>query len=235
MFFSHNLLAYPLVLLSVAACSRPMTDGEIAYTKEIITQGVDFGEVRFSGQEKRGIRKAERLLAQEVLEASDSEESVDRLISGLPSLFGADAFVIENTVYFDSDVYSSDFSTSTIDSDRWLMAHELTHVWQWQNRDVTGYTFAKVVSEHLNFGNEVYEYTLAQSKRFTEYRFEQQGAIVQCYVMLRQLMPNDPLTVRHESLIRSEFPLDTLLQLVESENNLAKVREEINRSTCDGL
>jgi len=235
MFFSQKLLVYPLVLLSVAACSRQMTDGEIAYTEGIITQGVDFGEVRFSGQEKQGIQKAERILAQEVLGASASEESVDRLISGLPSLFGADAFVIGNTVYFDSDVYSSDFSTSTIDSDRWLMAHELTHVWQWQNRDVTGYTFAKVVSEHLNYGDDVYEYTLAQGKKFTEYRFEQQGAIVQCFAMLRQLMPSDPLTVRHESLIRSEFPLDALLELVDLENDVVKVREEINRSTCDGI
>lgn len=231
-------LVTSLIFLSLAACSRPMTDGEISYSREILSQGLDFGEVRFSGQEAQGIRLAERQLAQDVqkiLEAPGNEENADRLMSSLPSLFGADAIVIGNTVFFDRDVYSSDFSTSIIDSDRWLMAHEVTHVWQWQNREVTGYTFAKVVSEHLEFGDDVYEYSLIEGKSFTEYRFEQQGAIVQCYAMLRQIRPTDPLTVRHEQLIRSEFPLDAMLELIGSDNDgVVRVREEIDSRACDG-
>jgi len=226
----------PMIVLSaLAACGRQMTDGEIAYSREIISEGLEFGHVRFSGQKAQGIRRAERQLAQELIETPDGEANADRLVSGLPSLFGADAIAIGNTVYFDRAVYSSDFSTSTFDSDRWLMAHEVTHVWQWQNRDVTGYTFAKVVSEHLEFGDGVYDYHLVDGKRFTEYRFEQQGAIVQCYAMLRQLRPNDPLTIRHERTIRSEFPLNALLELVGFNNDgVVRVREEIESDACGG-
>lgn len=231
-------LAMLAVLLSLPACSRLMTDGEISYNQAIFTEELSFGDVRFSGQKARGMRRAQKQLAKEVegmLAVSDEDENASRLVSALPSLFGAAAIAVGNTVYFDSEVYSDDFAKSLYDSDRWLMAHEVTHVWQWQNRTQTGYSFAKVVSEHLEFGDEVYEYTLVNGKRFSEYRFEQQGRIVQCFAMLQQLRPNDPLTLRHEKLIRAEFPLDSVLELVGSRSaGTIRVRNKIDQVECAG-
>lgn len=219
----------------LTACSRPMTDGEIAYGNELFTRGLNFEEVRFSGQERQGIQKAKEKLAQEHASVLSNQKDSEKLISAIPSLFGADAIVIGNTIYFDSDVYSLDFSESVADSDRWLMAHELTHVWQWQNRDYTGYTFSRVVSEHVEFGDSVYKYILVDGKRFTDYRFEQQGAIVQCYAMLRQVRPNAPVTLKHERIIRSEFPLDALLKLIGfDDDGIVRVRKDVALDTCFG-
>ncbi|MEO9820031.1 MAG: DUF4157 domain-containing protein [Paracoccaceae bacterium] len=213
-----------------------MTEGEVTYGEKFLTRNLIFEEVKFSGQEARGIRQAERQLASEaeqLLTTTDGQDRADKLASSLPALFGAAAITVGNTIFYDQDVYSADFSVSIFDSDRWLMAHELTHVWQWQNRAITGYSFSKVVSEHLEFGDDVYDYTLVEGKRFTEYRFEQQGEIVECYAMLRQLRPNDPVTLKHERLIRAEFPLDTMLKLIDpNSNEVIRVRAGTATDAC---
>ena len=234
-FRSATLISIAAVL-SLAACGRPMTEGEVSFSSEILTRQIDFDVVRFSGQEERGRQLAKRQLeadlkAQEKM--GERTEGTERLLSGLPALFGASAMVIGNTVFFDRSVYSADFSASPIDGDRWLMAHELTHVWQWQNSDLTGYSFAKVVSEHIAFGNEVYLYKLTSGKAFTDYRFEQQGKIVECYAMLRQVHPNHPVTQRHERLIRAQFPIDAVLKYVGADDDeVAKVRDRSDYAAC---
>ena len=222
--------------ISVTACSRDMTDGEIAYGQQVFTRDLDFEVVRFSGNERNAQRKATRQLeseAEQLAGTQPKDAGSEKLLSILPSLFGADAMAIANTVYYDSDVYSPDFSKSAYDSDRWLMAHELTHVWQWQNRAKTGYSFTKVVSEHLKYGDAVYDYKLVNGKKFTEYRFEQQGEIVECYMKLRQLSPDSPLTIRHEKLIRAEFPLDSVVEIVGSpSSDEVSIRPEAKSETC---
>ena len=221
--------------LALAACSRPMTDGEITYGSQYFTQNLAFEDVRFSGNEARGRRVAKQQLERELGTAAGSASENSQKIASLPSLFGADALVVGNTVFFDREYYSSDISQSPINSDRWLMAHELTHVWQYQNRDMTGYSFAKVVSEHVRFGDDVYDYTLVNGKRFTDYRFEQQGKIVECYAMLKEVSPNGANTRKHEKLIRAEFPLDALMARIGmSAGDVIRVRESVQMQKCDG-
>jgi hypothetical protein len=90
-----------------------------------------------------------------------------------------------------------------------------------------------VVSEHLNFGENVYDYTLVDGKKFSEYRFEQQGEIVECYAMLRQVEPSSNLTLKHEKLIRAEFPLDEVLGFIgEDRQGEVKVRKAMKQDTC---
>lgn len=224
------------ICLLISACSRPMTDGEITYGSQIITRDLNTDLVRFSGQESEAIRSATKQLDAEAEQLSSdarANSSTEELRSVLPSLFGADAMTIGNVIYYDKSVYSSDFSTSSYASDRWLMAHELTHVWHWQNRATTGYTFTKVVSEHLEFGENVYDYALVVGKKFSEYRFEQQGEIVECYAMLRQVEPNSNLTLKHEKLIRAEFPLDEVLGFIGGDRQgKVKVRKAMKQDAC---
>jgi hypothetical protein len=200
----------------VGACDREMTTGEVAYSEQIFTKGLAFQEVRVSGRKERGARKLEALLEenlQQIQALSRREESAEKMKSSLFSLLGADAITIGNSIYFSKDFYTEDFATSTDDS-RWLLAHELTHVWQWQNRGSTGYSFAKVISEHLKYGDDAYRYRLVAGKKFSEYRFEQQGQIIQCYAMYKRTRPNAPLTAQHQKIIRAEFPIDEVLDFV---------------------
>ena len=62
-----------------------------------------------------------------------------------------------------------------------LLAHEATHVWQWQNRAVTGYSPLAAASENLQM-RDPYVYELEPGKAFLDYGFEQQARMVGDYV-----------------------------------------------------
>jgi uncharacterized protein YaaR (DUF327 family) len=62
-----------------------------------------------------------------------------------------------------------------------LLTHELGHVWQHQNRFETKYSLWKVILEHFIF-KDPYFYQLESDKRFLNYRFEQQGQIVEDFI-----------------------------------------------------
>jgi len=65
-----------------------------------------------------------------------------------------------------------------------LLIHEVTHVWQYQHRDVTGYTRWKAAAESIEYGRKgAYGYELDSLKSFNQYRFEQQGQMMQDYYM----------------------------------------------------
>lgn len=222
-----------LLFLTLAACSRSMTEGEISYSSQFLTRDIDFKKVTFSGWLTED-KKREKLIEQLEKENAVFPEFSDKaqLISSIPSLFGAAAIAIGNTVIFDR--YLLDYSRSVFVSDRWLMAHELVHVWQWQNRRRLGYTFAKIISEHLKFEDRVYEYTLIPGKRFTDYRFEQQGRIVECYAQFRQVRPGSPITRKHEILIREQFPLEQVMQFLEIDSDKAvRIRSSKKGFFCD--
>ncbi len=220
------------IVLALASCSRDMTEGEIEYSQDILTRNLDFSQVSFVGwaSEKAKAREAFELMARED-ELADRFAGAESMAASLPGLFGADALTIGNKVFFDQFLW--DFSTSIYEEDRWLMAHELVHVWQWQNRDRLGYSFSKIIAEHIEFGDEVYEYSLKSGKRFTEYRFEQQGQIVQCFAQLRFTHPNDPATERHRQVIRAEFPLDQVMDFVgEGRGETIRVRADGSLKKC---
>ena len=98
----------------------------------------------------------------------------------------ASATTIKSTIRFDPGYYSDDFSKS--DPVRAsVLAHETTHVWQFQNSDKTGYALWKVASEsvigvlfHFN-RSWAYQYSTDSNRSFLSYRFEQQGQMVEDY------------------------------------------------------
>ena len=89
-----------------------------------------------------------------------------------------------------------------------LFAHEMTHVWQWQNRDITGYHPLKAASEHS--APDPYLFDLENSPKFLDYGFEQQGAIVEEFVCCRALAPQAARTKRLHTMISQSMPLSAL-------------------------
>lgn len=109
-----------------------------------------------------------------------------RLKKGLLLTARGSAVTINNTISFSIDSYYEDFSLSESIGPLGLLAHELTHVWQYQNQ-VRGYWWMKAALEHVRHGRYVYEYKLDRRKSLEEYRFEQQAQIVQDYVYAKDI------------------------------------------------
>ena len=132
-----------LILLSIlvlASCSaRPLTEGETAFANQInegsldvdrirLVDGAILGEVTYTRQKRPRLACRERIFPEPKIET----------VTVSPA-----AFVLFNRVYFAQDWYLSDYLPD-YDEQMYLMeamlfAHEMAHIWQWQNRDKTGY------------------------------------------------------------------------------------------------
>ena len=90
-----------------------------------------------------------------------------------------------------------------------LFAHEMTHVWQWQNRKRTGYTPLKAATEHQTHVDP-YLIDPDTSAQFLDHGYEQQGAIVEEYVCCQLLDPEAPRTARLRAMISEAMPIGGL-------------------------
>lgn len=125
------------------------------------------------------------------------------------------AVALGNRVLFDKDWYLDDYLPDYPDRINliaaMLLAHELTHVWQWQNREMTGYHPFKAASEHRR-GSDPYLFDINKLPRFLEFAYEQQASIVEEFVCCRALAPQAPRTKRLHAMIRQAMPLAPLPQ-----------------------
>lgn len=102
--------------------------------------------------------------------------------------------VFDNTIVFTKKSYKEDFSINT--NSMALLVHEMCHVWQYQNLN---YRWIKAGIEHIKFGKSTYSYNIADHKKLTDFRFEQQGDIMADYFRLKQR--NSPKVKIYEDLI----------------------------------
>jgi len=105
------------------------------------------------------------------------------------------AVTLGNTIHFPSANYQSDFSRAPLSDQAWL-AHETTHVFQYQNNP--DYSWTKAAREGIR--SDTYNYGLGDQSCFSKYRFEQQAAMVADYYQALQL-PWSPKIVDFETLL----------------------------------
>lgn len=196
-------------LLLLASCGRPLTDQERDFASSIQGDTLDLDSVRlvegapvvpitFYRKERPRLACRERILP-------PPEEGV---VTAKPA-----AVALFNKVYFTREWYLEDYMTDFPEQTNliaaMLLAHELTHIWQWQNRDITGYHPLRAAAEHG--GNaDPYLFDLDTSPDFLSYGFEQQGAIVEEYVCCRTLDPKAPRTQRLHDMLGQHFNLSPL-------------------------
>ncbi len=89
--------------------------------------------------------------------------------------------VFDNTIVFTKKSYKEDFSINT--SSMVLLVHEMCHVWQYQKLN---YRWIKAGIEHIKFGKSTYSYNIADHKKLSDFRFEQQGDIMADYYSLKK-------------------------------------------------
>lgn len=197
------------LLLCLAACGRPMSQGEAKFAQEIHGPSINPKKIRLLDKAPLGSytferQKRPRLACRERIFPEPSQHRV----TGSPA-----AAVWLNTILFSDRAYRRDFMPdypARIDLyDAMLLAHEVTHAWQWQNRAVTGYSPFRSIREHQT-SDDPYLFDISTSSNFLDYGFEQQASIVEEYICCATLDPDAPRSRRIADMLRGAFPLQKL-------------------------
>lgn len=209
---TRTLIAALCTLLLLASCAgRPLTETERAFAQTLHGSALNMDRVRLvDGAPTRAVtfrRKARpRTTCREKILPPPTKE----IVTAKPA-----AVAVFNRVLFDKDWYLDDYLPDYPDEigliAAMLLAHELTHVWQWQNRELTGYHPLKAASEHRPLADP-YLFDLSGTPQFLDYGYEQQGALVEEFVCCRALDPQGARTKRLHAMISQVMPVAELPQ-----------------------
>lgn len=204
-------LTLSLCLALLVGCGRPLTEGERAFASQLkgdaldlnrvrLVQGAPVGSITFQRKPRPRLTCRERIVP--------PPENPTETVTVSPA-----AVALFNRVFFTENWYLDDYLPAYPERINlvaaMLFAHEMTHVWQWQNRARTGYHPLRAATEHTAI-DDPYLFDLDSDQRFLDYGFEQQGALVEEYVCCRALDPQAARTTRLHSMISAEMPLTPL-------------------------
>ncbi|TNC47231.1 hypothetical protein FHG66_17350 [Rubellimicrobium rubrum] len=197
-----------LALLLLTACGRPLTPGEVAFLSGLHGPALDTSRVRLHDAQRlsatRILPTPPRLTCQARLFPPPQGETI-RTATGAISLF--------EDIYVRRDLYRDDMVEGWPEvlplADAMLLAHEMVHAWQWQNRALTRYHPLKAALEHAGSADP-YLFDLDTSTDFLGYGYEQQGSIMEEYVCCRSLAPESDRTERLHTMLSEYFPLRPL-------------------------
>lgn len=201
-----------VLLLFLAACGRPLTDRERAFAADIHGATLEYDRVRLhDGAPTRAVtfqrKPRPRTTCRELIFPPHPPE--ETVITTKPA-----AIALFNRILFDKDWFLEDYLPDYPDRvglvAAMLLSHELTHVWQWQNRKLTGYSPLKAATEH-SISDDPYLFEL-ENRKFLEFGYEQQGSIVEELVCCRALQPQGARTKRLHELVSQVMPVAPLPQ-----------------------
>ncbi|UMA65489.1 hypothetical protein LVO79_03235 [Roseivivax marinus] len=197
-------------MLFAASCGRPLTENEARFADalqgdEVNPARVRFHDGHFAGSITYSRPKRPRLTCQERI----WPPAIDDEITVSP---GATTFF--NRVLYREDLYRDDFLEGFPDQvdlvSVMLFAHEMTHVWQWQNRKRTRYHPLRAALEHTRSADPYLFEPDEGTADFLAHGYEQQGAIVEEFVCCRLLDPEAPRTDRLRRMISAEMDISRL-------------------------
>ena len=198
-----------LMFLILSACGRPLTPAEKSFATQIHGSTIDTSRIRsIHGSPVGSVTykrpKRPRVACRELILPEPPTEMVT---------VGPVAMVVHNKIFYARDWYLEDYMQNYPQElnllTAMIFAHEITHVWQWQNRASTGYSPMRAAREHQG-GADPYLYDINTKTKFLDYAFEQQASIVEEYVCCATLDPNAARTKRLEALLKGAFPMQKL-------------------------
>ncbi|MDK3019967.1 hypothetical protein [Pseudodonghicola flavimaris] len=210
------LAVLTLALLGLATCGRPLTDHEMAFAETLqgramdldrvrLVRGAPLGSITFHRKPRPRVTCGERILP----------PATDEIVTAKPA-----AVTLFNRILFTRDWYLADYLPHYPQrlylSEAMLFAHEMTHVWQWQNRARTGYSPLRAAAEHRGT-DDPYLFDLTSAPAFLDFGYEQQGAIMEEYVCCRSLAPQAARTRRLHRMLSEALPLAPLPRRRESD------------------
>lgn len=195
-----------LVLILLAACGRTLTPAETDMARDLMGDSLDTAPIRFAELGVIGLREVTyparpRITCRERIgPVPDRDHYVGRTA-------GAVAF---NQVMTNPDFTLPDYMPGYPQEVNLIaamfFAHELTHIWQWQNRAVTGYHPLRGALEHKP-GVDPYLFDPQADLTFLDLGYEQQAALVEEFVCCRTLAPKAARTERLWQVLSQAMPV----------------------------
>ena len=196
-------------LIVLSACGRPLTENEAAFARSLHGDTIDISQVRIvEGAPTRAVTFRREPRPRTTCRERILPPATTEIVTGKPA-----AVALYNHILFDKDWYLDDYMPEYPDQigliAAMLFAHEVTHAWQWQNRRDTGYSPWRAAFEHRGT-SDPYLFDLDRSPKFSDFGYEQQGAIVEEYVCCRALDPTAARTARLHDLLSEAMPVQPL-------------------------
>lgn len=194
----------------LTACGRSVTERERMFLGSIhgdsldlsrmrLVEGAPLRAVTFKRPQRPRVTCRERILP---------PRPAGELVTSKPA-----AIALFNRIFFTRDWYLEDYVPEYPEAlplvEAMLLAHEATHVWQWQNRKETGYSPLKALGEHTS-SPDPYLFDPEGAADFLSYGYEQQGTIVEEYVCCRALDPTAERTGRLHQMLARVMPVSPL-------------------------
>ncbi len=209
-------LCLVLLLVLVAACSRPMAEGERAFARDLFGETLDHRRARVAIG--LGLRPPPRPKPAAPVKAVAKPiprrpGACDRVAPNTGPPAPPPAFALYNRVHVMPEWYRDDMMAGWPNRvavpESLIFAHELVHVWQWQNRARTGYRPALAGLESLLRGDP-YFYAPAGNDGYLAFGFEQQAALVEDYMCYLIFDPEAPRRAELRQILRQVFTVDRL-------------------------
>ncbi|PWJ13338.1 hypothetical protein [Jannaschia seohaensis] len=195
-----------LLLVALAACGRPVTEGERALTAPLHGPTLDIDRVRIQTQLGIGAfpityDARPRTTCRERIGPPQTGRITARTggIVLYERLLLSPAIAFEDFARFDRDG-RLDLPAAM------FFVHEMTHVWQWQNRDVTGYHPSRAFAEQMTI-DDPYLFREEPGRRFLDFGYEVQASLVEEYLCCAVLHPEGARTHRLKELLRQVMPV----------------------------
>ncbi len=207
-------LFFVLALLALTSCGRPLTSAEREFMAGLQGESFDPKPVRISRNQLVGISKRtypvrpRTTCRERILPPSEGPTFTART-AGIVWFQHLNA---SPRSYLKDYVGRPDGALNLVAA--MYFAHEMTHVWQWQNRKVTGYHPFRAFAEQVT-ADDPYLFDSESTYRFLDYGYEQQASLVEEYVCCRALDPNGQRTARLERLLRQNMPLASTVERLD--------------------
>jgi hypothetical protein len=192
-----------LLLLTLAACGRPLTQAERALVAPLHGQTLAASRIRVAQTPVVGafpitFDARPPVTCRERIAPPPRAARITLPTAGI---------VLFDTLFLDDGIPGADLGAGEpLPLGRAMfLVHEMTHVWQWQNRRVTGYHPARAFLEQLTI-DDPYLYAL-EGTRFLDYGYEQQASLVEEYLCCATLDPEGARTARLFALLRQVMPV----------------------------
>ena len=200
-----------LGLWVLAACSRPLTPLEERFAQDIFGETLDTSVIRVS--RGFGLTPPPTKMPEEVHVFGVNPEACLRIPRPASDRPPPQAFALWNRMHFGGELYSGEMAAPWPYALRFpnamILAHELTHVWQWQNRKMTGYTPLRAATESWTAGDP-YFWEAGERPAFLSFGYEQQASIVEDYLCFTFANSDHPQREELRVLLEPLFPVVNL-------------------------
>ena len=201
-------IACLLLALLLAACSsRPLAEGERRFVEDVFGSGMRADRIRVAAGFGVTPEPPERPLPEKQERIAPRPGICDR-VSPTPPEGPPPAWALYDTMHFSREFYREDvlpgWPEQVLLPQVLILAHEMMHVWQWQNRRLTGYRPAKAAVESL-VNSDPYFYVPGEGGGFLEYGYEQQATLLEDFICYGIFDPENPRRAKLRGILAPYF------------------------------